>query len=44
LLLVPKMEKPPQAVDEVRHRERELMAFVRGESFSLDKLRSRIVE
>jgi regulator of RNase E activity RraA len=46
LLLVPKtgLEKLPQAVDEVRNRERELMELVRGESFSLDKLRSRIVE
>jgi len=46
LLLVPKtgLEKLPQAVDQVRNRERELMELVRGESFSLDKLRSRIVE
>lgn len=46
LLLVPKtgLEKLPQAVEQVRNRERELMELVRGESFSLDKLRSRIVE
>ena len=46
LLPVPKtgLEKLPQAVDQVRNRERELMELVRDESFSLDKLRSRIVE
>lgn len=46
LILVPKtgLEKLPAAVENVRKRERELMDLVRGEGFSLDKLRGRIVE
>jgi regulator of RNase E activity RraA len=37
-------EKLREAVDDIRRRERELMEFVRGKDFSLDGLRSRIVE
>jgi 4-hydroxy-4-methyl-2-oxoglutarate aldolase len=46
LILVPQtgLEKLPAAVDNVRKRERELMELVRGEGFSLNKLRGRIVE
>jgi regulator of RNase E activity RraA len=47
VLVVPQMEQPAKliaAVEEVRRRERELMEFVRGDTFSLDGLRKRIVE
>lgn len=37
-------DKLRASVDDVRARERELMEFVRGKDFSLDGLRSRIVE
>jgi regulator of RNase E activity RraA len=46
LLVVPKgaLEKLPAAVDAVRSREGKLMGFVRGDGFSLEKLRGRMVE
>jgi 4-hydroxy-4-methyl-2-oxoglutarate aldolase len=46
LLSVPKieLEKLPAEVATVRCREGELMEFVRGDGFSLEKLRGRIVE
>ncbi len=46
LLLVPSgiEERLPGAVDAVRARERRLIDWVRGESFSLDRLHDRMVE
>jgi regulator of RNase E activity RraA len=46
LLLVPRdvEESLPCAVDAVRSRERRLMEWVRSESFSLDRLRDRMLE
>lgn len=46
LILVPKqgLEKLPQAVDTVRSRERALMELVRGPDFSLERLRSKVLE
>ena len=38
------LEKLPEAVDTVRSRERELMEFVRGPEFTLDRLRNRMLE
>ena len=38
------LEKLPEAVDAVRSRERELMEFVRGPEFTLDRLRNRMLE
>jgi 4-hydroxy-4-methyl-2-oxoglutarate aldolase len=46
VLLVPreKVEKLPEAVENIRARERRLMDFVRGAEFSLEKLHGRMVE
>lgn len=46
VLLVPRqgIECIPQKVDAIRSRERELLDFVRGPEFTLEKLRGRIVE
>jgi regulator of RNase E activity RraA len=46
VLLIPRqgIESIPEKVDLIRTRERELLNFVRGPEFSLDKLKGRIVE
>jgi regulator of RNase E activity RraA len=45
LLIPPGLEKTlPAMVDDVRTREAELMEYVRGDAFTLDGLRDRIVE
>ncbi|MCW5979179.1 MAG: hypothetical protein KIT09_13975 [Bryobacteraceae bacterium] len=46
LLTVPRedLERLPDAIESVRSKERDLMSFVRGPDFSLDKLRGKIVE